>query len=84
MNGRFVAGKRHDSAPPSVSADNQEFPSLISGHAFVPHFSALGKKVEKSCVLRGFLKSDEFGSRGGQPLRFQQQVVEVAVAASAA
>ena len=24
----------------------------------------------KVCVLRGFLKSDELGSRGGQPLRF--------------
>ena len=35
-------------------------------------------------VLRGFLKSDEFGSRGGQALGFQQQVVEVAIAASAA
>jgi len=34
-------------------------------------------------VLRGFLKSDEFGSRGRQPLRFEQQVVEVAIAASA-
>jgi hypothetical protein len=38
----------------------------------------------KVCVLRGFLKSDEFGSRGGHPLRFEQQVVEVAVTASAA
>jgi hypothetical protein len=54
MNGRFVAGKRHDSAPPSVSADNQEFPSLISGHAFVPHFSALGKKVEKCAFYAAF------------------------------
>jgi hypothetical protein len=35
------------------------------------------------CVLRGFPESDEFGSRGGHPLRLQQQVVEVAVAASA-
>jgi len=25
----------------------------------------------KVCVLRGFLKSDEVGSRGGQPLYFQ-------------
>jgi hypothetical protein len=38
----------------------------------------------KVCVLRGFLKSDQFGSRCGQPLRCQQQVVEFAVAASAA
>ena len=37
----------------------------------------------KAFVLRGFLKSDEFGSRGRQPLRFEQQVVEVAIAASA-
>jgi hypothetical protein len=35
------------------------------------------------CVLRGFPESDEFGSRGRHPLRLQQQVVEVAVAASA-
>ena len=36
----------------------------------------------KVCVLRGFLKSNEVGSRGGQPLYFQQQVVEVSVSAS--
>jgi hypothetical protein len=23
------------------------------------------------CILRGFLESDEFGARGGQPLCFQ-------------
>ena len=41
------------------------------------------RETGKAFVLRGFLKSDEFGSRGRQPLRFEQQVVEVAIAASA-
>jgi transposase len=42
------------------------------------------QQTGKVCVLCGFLKSDEVGSRGSQPLRFQQQVVEVAVAVSPA
>ena len=42
------------------------------------------QQTGKEHVLRGFLESDEFGFRGGQPLGFQQQVVEVAIAASAA
>lgn len=33
-------------------------------------------------ILRGFLKSDEFGFSGCQALCFQQQVVEIAVAAT--
>jgi hypothetical protein len=41
------------------------------------------QQTEKVCVLRGFLKSDEVGSRGGQPLGFQQQIVEVTIAAHA-
>jgi hypothetical protein len=42
------------------------------------------QQTGKVRVLRGFLKSDEFGSRGGQPLGFQQQVVEVVVVAPTA
>ena len=33
-------------------------------------------------ILRGFLKSDEFGFSGCQALCFQQQVAEIAVAAT--
>ena len=33
-------------------------------------------------ILRGFLKSDEFGLSGCHALCFQQQVVEIAVAAT--
>jgi hypothetical protein len=38
----------------------------------------------RSVVSRGIVKSDELGSCGGQALCFQEQVVEVAVAASTA
>src|SRR5580700_9358151 len=33
----------------------------------------------RKCILCGFLESDEFGLGGCQALRFQQQVIEVAV-----
>ncbi len=45
------------------------------------HFGIVGanaKKVRK-CILCGFLESDEFGLGGCQALRFQQQVIEIAV-----
>src|SRR5580658_10907555 len=35
-------------------------------------------------ILRGFLKSDEFGLGGGQALRLQQQIVHVSITAAAA
>jgi len=35
-------------------------------------------------ILRGFLKSDEFGLCGGQALRLQQQIVHVSITAAAA
>jgi hypothetical protein len=35
-------------------------------------------------ISRGFLERDEFGSRGGRSLRFQEQVFNVPVASSAA
>ena len=35
-------------------------------------------------ILRGFLKSDEFGPCGGQALRLQQQIVHVSITAAAA
>jgi len=35
-------------------------------------------------ILRGFLKSDEFGLCGGQALRLQQQIVHVSITTAAA
>ena len=49
-----------------------------------PNIIGSARESGKVRVLRGFLKSDEFGSRGGQPLGFQQQVVEVVVVAPTA
>jgi len=57
---------------------------ILGGPYRKASFKGSWQESGKVCVLRGFLKSDEFGSRGGHPLRFQQQVVEVAVTASAA
>jgi hypothetical protein len=45
---------------------------------------ALGSKPEKMRVLRGFLMCNEFCSRDGHPLEFQQPVVLITVTASLA
>src|SRR6266576_2609114 len=41
----------------------------------------LGSEQEsrKPCILRGFLKNEEFGLGRGQALRLQQQIVRVSV-----
>ena len=36
------------------------------------------------CILRGFLKSDELGSRGSETLRFEEKVIEIAVPSASA
>ena len=37
----------------------------------------------KLCILRGFMKSEEFSLRGRQALRFEQQVIHVSITAAA-
>jgi hypothetical protein len=44
-----------------------------------PHFLGSARQSVRKCILCGFLESDEFGLGGCQALRFQQQVIEVAV-----
>jgi hypothetical protein len=39
-------------------------------------------ETAKMRILRGFLKSDEFGLGDRQPLRLEQQVVEIPVEAN--
>src|SRR5580693_4296699 len=45
---------------------------LVLGHGST-------RQSVRKCILCGFLESDEFGLGGCQALRFQQQVIEVAV-----
>jgi hypothetical protein len=40
------------------------------------------QQSDEGRILGGFLKSDEFGLGGGQPLCLQQQIVQVAVASA--
>jgi hypothetical protein len=44
-------------------------------HRYPAEKSALDENLEKCAFLRGFLKSDEFGSRGGHTLRFEEKVM---------
>src|SRR5579864_210933 len=37
----------------------------------------------KLCILRGFVKNEEFSLRGRQALRFEQQVIHVSITAAA-
>jgi hypothetical protein len=45
---------------------------LCFPHRYVHRFLGSWQETGKVYVLRGFLKSDEFGSCSGQALRFQQ------------
>src|ERR1700684_641726 len=49
----------------------------------VAEFSGSAQQSVRVRILRGFLKSDEFGLCGGQALRLQQQVVHVAITTAA-
>ena len=49
-----------------------------------PRFPGSAQQSVKVRILRGFLKSDEFGLSGCHALCFQQQVAEIAVAATTA
>ena len=40
------------------------------------------RESEKGRILCGFLKDEKLGLGGGQPLRLEQQVVHIAVAAA--
>ena len=42
------------------------------------------QETVKMLNLRGFLQNDELGFGGGEPLRFQQQIVHIAVATATA
>jgi hypothetical protein len=48
------------------------------------YFFGSARQSVRKCILCGFLESDEFGLGGCQALRFQQQVIEVAVTPTAA
>ena len=43
----------------------------IKRFPFEPWISGSAQESGEVCILRGFLESDEFGARGGQPLCFQ-------------
>src|ERR1700676_2027561 len=60
--------------------------SKLSPRRVLASTRILGSAQESGIVpiSRGFLEYDEFGSRGGHSLRFQEQVFEVSVASSAA
>src|ERR1035438_125151 len=45
-------------------------------------FRGSAQESDEGRILGGFLKSDEFGLGSGQALRLQQQVVEIAIAAT--
>ncbi len=40
------------------------------------------RESDEVCILSGFPESDEFGPGGGQPLCFQQEIIQIAVAAT--
>jgi len=40
------------------------------------------RESDEGRILSGFLERDEFGLSGGQTLRLQQQVVEIAITAT--
>jgi hypothetical protein len=42
------------------------------------------RESDEACILCGFLKSNEFGLGKGQSLCFEQQIVDIAIAATAA
>src|SRR6266851_3751179 len=42
------------------------------------------QEFDEVCILCGFLKSNEFGLGKGQSLCFEQQIVDIAIAATAA
>jgi hypothetical protein len=48
----------------------------------VAQFFGSAQESVRVRILRGFLKDDEFGLGSGQALRLQQQVIEIAVAAT--
>src|ERR1700684_2883093 len=50
----------------------------------VAEFSGSTQQSVRVRILRGFLKSDEFGLGGGQALRLQRQIVQVSITAAAA
>ena len=58
---------------------------LISGEVWIDKHSFFGSKrvSGKLCILRGFLKNEEFGLCGRQALRFEQQVIHVSITAAA-
>jgi hypothetical protein len=45
-----------------------------------PFFFGSAQQSDEGRILGGFLKSNEFGLGGGQPLCLQQQIVQIAVA----
>ena len=53
---------------------------------FLPESWKMGSPQESDevCILCGLLKSNEFGLGKGQSLCFEQQIVDVAIAATAA
>ena len=53
------------------------YPQLVRTHIF-----GSAQESDEGRILGGFLKSDEFGLGSGQALRLQQQVVEIAIAAT--
>jgi len=65
----FLAGANLDHGDPEML--------LFSVTRFFKFGSA--RQSVRKCILCGFLESDEFGLGGRQALRFQQQVIEVAV-----
>jgi len=70
---------------PVVVSDNDGtryyFPGVVSQE--LPNYGSTQQSVRVR-ILRGFLKSDEFGLGGGQALGLQQQIVHVSITAAAA
>src|SRR6267143_1911407 len=71
----FLKGSRRFRKRLSILVSAQARPETVSN-------SGSAQQSVKVCILRGFLESDEFGLGGCQALRLQQQVIEIAVAAT--
>jgi phosphatidylserine/phosphatidylglycerophosphate/cardiolipin synthase-like enzyme len=56
-------------------------PAIVGGAI---QFIGSAQESERSAILRGLLKNDELCPGRGHPLRFEQQVAEVCIAAAAA
>ena len=65
--------------PPYLGGGRHTFSVLnVTGHTIF----GSERESDKVRILCGFLKNEELGLGGGEPLRLEQQVVHIAVAAA--